>query len=174
MSAEWRASTGTVLRTGGGITTILFPLGSENVTTGVFPFIVSPFLTALPSAPVPFADAVMALQLPPAYTTSGKLAFPTARTTDVAPNTELDVQRFQADLSALTPGHEAQPLSVFGMAPDIHNGYVPPHGSGGLLRSGREQRLVFLHSHWCCWRYWTQRWTLRDLGPEHLSRPALL
>ena len=60
-SAEWRAATGTVLRAGGGITTILPPLGMENVLTGVFPFIVSPNLTALPAAPVPFKNAVTTL-----------------------------------------------------------------------------------------------------------------
>jgi len=129
-SAEWRASAGTVLRAGGGITTFLFPLGTENVLTGVFPFIVSPFLAALPSVPVPFANRVVTLQLPPVYTTSGQLAFPTGRTTDVAPNTELDVPRFQADLSALVPGHQAQPLSVYGMAPDIRNGYIVSYTAG--------------------------------------------
>jgi len=123
-TAEWRVSTGTVVRAGGGITTILAPLGAENVITGVFPFIVSPFISALPSAPLPFKDAVVPLQLPPVYTTAGQLAFPTGRTTDVAPNTELDVPRFQTDLSALTPGHQPQPLSMFGMARSIHNGYI--------------------------------------------------
>lgn len=130
VSVEWKAPTGTVLRAGGGITTYLFPLGTENVITGVFPFIVSPFLNALPSAPVPFADHVVTLQLPQVYTTSGQLAFPNGRTTDVAPNTLLDVPRFQADLSALVPGHQPQPLSVFGMAPDIRNGYIESYTAG--------------------------------------------
>ena len=128
-SAEWRASTGTVLSAGGGITTILPPLGMY-VLAGVFPFIVSPNLTALPAAPVPFKNAVATLQLPPVYTTSGQLAFPTGRTTDVAPNTELDVPRFQADLSALTPGHQAQPLSVYGTSPDLPNGYIANFTAG--------------------------------------------
>ncbi len=150
-SAEWRAASGTVLRAGGGITTILPPLGMENVLTGVFPFIVSPNLTALPAAPVPFENAVTTLQLPPVYTTSGQLAFPTGRTTDVAPNTELDVPRFQADLSALTPGHQPQPLSVFGTSPrpsqrlhrELHGGHrtdVQGRGRQRVLRwhRGRE------------------------------------
>jgi hypothetical protein len=40
------------------------------------------------------------------------------------------VQRFQADLSALTPGHQAQPLSVFGVAPKIRNGYIVSYTAG--------------------------------------------
>ena len=130
LTAEWRAAPGTVLRVGGGITTHLPTLGIENVLTGVFPFIVSPNLTASPATPVPFEDAVMTLQLPPVYTTSGQLAFPTGRTNDVAPNTLLDVPRFQADLSALTPGHQAQPLLVFGMSPNLPPGYIVSYTAG--------------------------------------------
>ena len=122
-SVQWRVSASTVLSAGGGITTILPPLGTF-VLAGVFPFIVSPNVTALPAAPVPFNNAVTTLRLPPVYTTSGHLAFPTGRTTDAKPNMELDVPRFQADLSALTPGHQAQPLSVYGTSPNFPNGYM--------------------------------------------------
>jgi len=72
----------------------------------------------------------MAVQLPPVYTISGQLAFPTGRTNDVAPNTLLDVPRFQADLSALTPGHQAQPLLVFGMSPNLPPGYIASYTAG--------------------------------------------
>jgi hypothetical protein len=130
LSAEWRASTGTVLRAGGAITTHLPTLGIENVLTGVFPFIVNPNLTALPGTPVPFEDTVVTLQLPPVYTTSGQLAFPTGRTNDVGPNILLDVPRFQADLSALTPGHQAQPLLVYGMSPNLPPGYIVSYTAG--------------------------------------------
>ena len=119
-----------MLRAGGGITTILPNLWFDNFLTGGFPFIVNPTLTALPGAPVPFDNAVTTLQLPPVYTTSGQLAFPTGRTSDVAPNTQLDVPRFQADLSALTPGHQPQPLSVYGMTPNFRNGYIGNYTAG--------------------------------------------
>ena len=81
-------------------------------------------------APVPFDNAVTSLQLPPIYTTSGQLAFATGRTSDVAPNTEIDVPRYQADLSALTPGHQPQPLSIFGMARDFRDGYIGNYTAG--------------------------------------------
>lgn len=123
-SVQWQVASGTVLNAGGGITTMLAPAGMEFVLAGVFPFIVSPSITALPSTPVPFSDAVNALQLPPVYTTAGQLAFPNGRTTEVAPNTQLDVPRFQTDLAALTPGHQAQPLAVFGTSPNLPNGYI--------------------------------------------------
>ena len=130
VSVEWHASSGTVLRAGGAITTLLPQLGLENILTGVFPFIVTPNITALPSTPVPFHNAVVPLQLPDVYTISGEPAFPTGRTTDVAPNTGLDVPRYQADLAALTPGHQAQPLWVYGTSPVLPYGYIPSYTGG--------------------------------------------
>jgi hypothetical protein len=130
ISAEWRVTNKTVLRAGGGITTILPNLWWDNFATGGFPYVVSPNLTALPGAPVPFENAVQAFQLPPVYTTAGQLVFASGNTRDVAPNTEIDVPRFQADLSALTPGHEPQLLSEFGMAPSFRNGYIGSYMAG--------------------------------------------
>lgn len=145
--AEWQAASHTVLRAGGGITTLLPPLGIENVLTGVFPFIVSPFLSALPGSPVPFANSLTTLQLPAVYSTSGQLAFPSGRTNDVAPNTELDVPRFQKDLVALTPGHRAQPLSVYGMAPVIPNGYIESYTASleQTIKERHRQRVLRCH-----------------------------
>jgi hypothetical protein len=130
VSLDWRATEHTVLRAGGGITTVLPNLWFDNSLTGGFPFVASPTLAALPGAPVPFANAVTTLQLPPIYATSGQLAFATGRTSDVPANTAIDVPRFQTDLSALTPGHQPQPLSVFGFAPNFRNGYMGAYTAG--------------------------------------------
>jgi hypothetical protein len=130
VSAEWRATDHTVLRAGGGITTILPNLWFDNFLTGGFPFLINPNLTALPGVPVPFANAVTSLQLPPVYTTSGQQVYSAGRTSDVAPNTELDVPRYQTDLSALTPGNQPQPLSIFGMARTFRNGYMGNYTAG--------------------------------------------
>jgi hypothetical protein len=130
VSAEWRATSSTVLRAGGGITTILPNLWLDNYVTGGFPYVVGPSLSALPGAPVPFENTVQAFQLPPVYTTAGQLVFAAGSTRDVAPNTEVDVPRFQADLSALTPGHQPQLLSGFGMAPTFRNGYIGSYTAG--------------------------------------------
>jgi hypothetical protein len=96
---------------------------------------VNPNITALPDAPVPFRNVLTPVELPPVYTTSGQLAFPTGRTTDVKPNTLLDVPRFQADLSAVTPGHQPQPLTVYGTPPIFPNGYIEN------FTAGIEQRI---------------------------------
>jgi hypothetical protein len=130
VAADWRATNHTVLRAAGGITTILPNLWFDNFLTGGFPFIVNPTLTSMPGTPLPFENAVTTLQLPPVYTTSGQLALATGRTSDVAPNTKIDVPRFQSDLSAVTPGHQPQPLSVSSMAADFHNGYIGNYTAG--------------------------------------------
>ena len=124
VSTEWQAASNTVLRAGGGVTMILPNLFLMNFLTGGFPFIVDPFLAALPGAPVPFQDSLTTFNLPTVYTTSGQVAVPSGNTGIVSPNTPLDMPRFEADLSALTPGHEPQPLAAAGMAPDIRTGYI--------------------------------------------------
>lgn len=124
LSAEWRAADNTVLRAGGAITSILPNLYWMNFLTGGFPFIVNPYLTALPGAPVPFEDKVTTFQLPTLYTLAGQEAVPGGNTWMIPPNTLADIPRFEEDLSALTPGQQPQPLSMFGMAPDIHTGYI--------------------------------------------------
>ncbi|MGO8793011.1 MAG: carboxypeptidase regulatory-like domain-containing protein [Terriglobia bacterium] len=135
LATEWRAADHTVLRAGGGITTILPNLWYDNFLTGGFPFMVDPTLTALPGVPVPFANAVTTVPLPSVYTVSGQPAFPSGRTNQVSPNTPIDVPRYQADLSALTPGNQPQLLSVFGMDSNFRNGYI------GNYTAGIEQTL---------------------------------
>ena len=124
VAVDWQAASHTVLRAGGAITSILPNLFLMNFLTGGFPFIVDPFLTALPGAAVPFSDSITTFQLPAVYTTSGQVAVPGGNTGVVPPNTMLDMPRFEADLSASTPGHQPQPLAMPGMASDIRTGYI--------------------------------------------------
>lgn len=144
VSAEWQSTKSTVLRAGGAITTILPNLWLDNFLTGGFPFTVNPYLTALPGVPVPFEDVVTTFQLPPVYATSGQLSFPNNSTRAVAPNTLVDVPRFQAELAALTPGHQPQPLSVGGMAPTFRNGYIGSY-TGGIEQTFKD--VVFSASY---------------------------
>ena len=127
---EYRVTDRTVWRMGGAITTILTNLWQENFTTGGFPYSIQPYVTALPGVPIPFENSVAQFQLPSVYTLGGERIYETGPTTAVPPNTELDVQRFQEDLAALTPGNEVQPLSVFGISEDFRNGYVGSYTAG--------------------------------------------
>jgi len=124
LGMEWQAGSNTVLRAGGAITSILPNLYWMNFLTGGFPFIVDPYLTALPGAPVPFEDKFTSFQLPIVYTTTGQEAVPGGNTRAIPANTKADIPRFEAALSALTPGQQPQPLAMFGMAPNIRTGYI--------------------------------------------------
>jgi hypothetical protein len=130
LALDWQATEHTVLHAGGAITTILPNLWQDNFISGGLPFTASPYITALPAVPIPFQNSVLQQPFPVPYTVQGQPVFATGRTTDVAPNTELDVPRFQNDLTALTPGHQLQLLSLFGMARNFRNGYIGSYTAG--------------------------------------------
>ncbi len=113
----------TVLHAGGAITTLLPNLWQDNFLTAGIPFVFSPSIFAQPNEPVAFQDTFVKLNLPTAYDVQGQPIFPTGRSEDVAPNTVMDLARFQNDLNALAPGN-VQLLSVSGIAKNFGNGYI--------------------------------------------------
>lgn len=130
LAVDFRLTERTVLHAGGAITTILPNLYQDNFLTGSIPFMFSPFVTAAPGVPVPFSNSVTPVTLPPVYTPAGAPLFPDANPANVAPNTPIDIQRFQNDLAALTPGNQAQLLTTGGMAKDFRNGYMGTYTAG--------------------------------------------
>ncbi len=130
LSVQMRQSEHTVWHAGAAITTRLPNLFQEDFETGGAPFMIQPTLTAKPGVSVPFQNAVTHFNLPIPYTPSGQPVFPTSRTTDVPPNTVMDLQRYDTDLAAATPGHEIQPLSIFGMMGDFADGYIESYTAG--------------------------------------------
>ncbi|HEY6292916.1 MAG TPA: hypothetical protein VI455_15305, partial [Terriglobia bacterium] len=130
LSVDYGMGSHTVLHAAGAITTILPNLWQDNFLTGAIPFSFSPFISALRGIPVPFSNSVVPLNLPPVYTPQGQLVVPNGNTTEVAPNTQIDLTRFQNDLSALTPGHQVQLLTMIGMARSFRNGYIGTYTAG--------------------------------------------
>jgi hypothetical protein len=114
----------TVLHAGGAMTTMLPNLWQDNFLTAAIPYVFSTFITALPGTSVPFQDRFVPLNLPMAYNVQGQPIFATGRTQDVPANTEMDLQRFQNDLTALTPGNQVQLLTITGIAKNFGNGYI--------------------------------------------------
>src|SRR5258708_20069633 len=104
VSVDYSLTKHTTLHAGGAITTILPNLWLENYVTGAFPFVFQPLVTAQPGFPLSFHDSVVPVTLPPVYTTQGQLLFPSGSSSGLPANTPMDVQRFQTDLAALTPG----------------------------------------------------------------------
>jgi len=130
LGLDYSVGKNTVIHAGGAITSLVPNLWQDNFLTGSMPFIFTLYVNALPGVPVPFQNAVVPVALPPVYTSAGQLLFPQGRNTVVPPNTQLDLDRFQNDLAALTPGHEPQLLSVEGIAKEFRNGYIGTYKAG--------------------------------------------
>ncbi len=135
LSVEWRLTGKTLLRAGGGITTLLTNLYQDDTLTGGTPFVLNPRLTAAPGQFIPFGRNITPEQLPPVYTPNGALVFASGDSKQVPGNTVMDVLRFERGLAALSPDHQITPLSVFGMARNFQNGYI------GSWTAGVEQKL---------------------------------
>ena len=124
VSVDYGLTKHTTLHGGGAITTLLTNLWLQNYVTGAFPFVFQPLVTAQPGFPLSFQDSVAPVTLPPVYTTQGNLLFPSGSSSNLPANTPMDVQRFQKDLAALTPGHEVQLFSAISIDPHLRNGYI--------------------------------------------------
>ncbi|HKS95208.1 MAG TPA: hypothetical protein VJV74_03635, partial [Terriglobia bacterium] len=130
VSIEWGATDHTTLRAAAGITTLLPNLFLDNALTGGFPYVVNPYFSAAPGEPAPFTGSVPAFNPPPVYSIQGTPLFATGPSTAVPANTVADVQRFENDLAAGAPGHQIQPLLVFGMARNFPDGYIETYTAG--------------------------------------------
>jgi hypothetical protein len=130
LGLDYNVEKNTVFHAGAAITSLVPNLWQDNFLTGSMPFIFTPYVNALPGVSLPFQNAVTPVALPAVYTSAGQLLFPYGRSTVVASNTQLDLDRFQNDLAALTPGHQPQLLSVEGIAKEFRNGYIGTYRAG--------------------------------------------
>ncbi len=130
LGIDWRLSDKTVVRAGGSITPFLPNIWQTNSLTAGLPFTVSLYEAAVPGAPVAFHGTIPPIQLPDVYAPSGEKVFATGRSTDVPPNTELDVQRFERGVAALSSDKQLRPVSVLGMAQNLVNGYAGTYTLG--------------------------------------------
>jgi hypothetical protein len=129
-SVDYGATKHITLHAGGAITTILPNLWQDNFVTGAFPLLFQPLLTALPDAPVPFQNTIAPVTLPTVYNTQGRPLFPGGDSSRVAANTQVDLQRFQNDLAAITPGHEIQLFNTGSISRNFSNGYIATYTAG--------------------------------------------
>jgi hypothetical protein len=130
LGVEWQAGKRTVVRASSAITTIVPNLFQVNALTGGAPFVVGFYLAAAPGSPVRFENSVTRFDLPPVLTPDGKPVFASGRSTDAVPDTVMNVERFNKDLAAVTPGQQVHTLSTFSMSPDFRNGYIGTYTAG--------------------------------------------
>jgi hypothetical protein len=135
ISADYQLTKHLTLHAGAAITTLLPNLWLENFVTGGFPLVFQPIVTALPGVPVAFSGSLVQPTLPDPYTTGGQLLFPAGDSSRVLANTQIDLQRYQDDLAAITPGHEVQLFTPGIISRKFQNGYI------GTWTAGFDQDL---------------------------------
>jgi hypothetical protein len=112
------------MHAGAGLTTIPPNIWQDNFLTGAVPFEIYPHVTSAPGAPIPYGFQITSSELPLFYTPSGQEIFAGGKTNTVAPNTVVDIIRYQKALSALSPGSQLTPLNLTGIDRRFGNGYL--------------------------------------------------
>ncbi len=83
-----------------------------------------PHLSATQGAQFHYGFQITPDVLPRAYTPTGQDIFASDDTKKVAPNTVFDVDRYEHDMAALTPGHQITALNLGGIDRKFGNGYL--------------------------------------------------
>jgi outer membrane receptor protein involved in Fe transport len=122
VQAAWQVTSKLSARAGGGITVIPPNLWQDNSLTGLTPFAVYPRLLSASRAPIHYGFQITPSQLPKVYTPGGADIFASGHTNTVAPNTVMDVNRYEQDMAALAPGHGVSDLGLSGVDPRFSNG----------------------------------------------------
>jgi hypothetical protein len=134
---DWRVKDSLHFHAGGGITTIPPNIWQDNFLTGAVPFVIYPHITATASTPIPYGFQITSSQLPTFYSISGQDVFASGDTKKVPANTVLDVQRYQTDLAALSPGSQFTPLNLAAISPRFGNGYLQTWTLGAERQFGK-------------------------------------
>jgi hypothetical protein len=124
VQVDWRVKGTLHIHAGGGFTTIPPNIWQDNFLTGAVPFTIYPRLTTSPTAPIDYGFQITSGELPNFYTPSGQNVFASGKTNTVPANTVLDVERYQRDLAALSPGTQLTPLNLTGIDRRFGNGYL--------------------------------------------------
>jgi hypothetical protein len=141
VALDFAATKHTTWHAGAAITTLVPNLWQTNFVTGGFPLVFQPLITAFPGTPVPFHTTAVPLPLPTVYAINGQPLFPGGDSSNVPANTQIDVQRYQNDVEALTPGNETQLINASFIERNFRNGYIGTytlgfdHDFGGIILS---------------------------------------
>ena len=115
VQASFQATDKLAVHAGGAITTIPPNIWQDNFLTGSAPFAVTPRLLSAANSPISYGFRITPSQLPQTQTPSGANIFPDGRTKSVAPNTVMDVNRYEQNVAALTAGHVVSDLVLSGV-----------------------------------------------------------
>ncbi len=127
---DWRIKDSLHFHAGGGITTIPPNIWQDNFLTGAVPYVIYPHVAATAAAPIQYGFQITTAELPTFYSTSGENVYAGGKTNTVAPNTVLDIERYQRDLAALSPGSQFTPLNLAAIDRRFGNAYLQTWTAG--------------------------------------------
>ena len=122
VQAGWQVTNKLSAHAGGGVTVIPPNIWQDNFLTGSTPFVVYPRLLSASSEPINYGFQLTPAELPNTYTPQGVNIFASGKTTTVAPNTVMDVNRYEQDVAALTPNGVVSALNLSGIDRSFRNG----------------------------------------------------
>ncbi|HEY6845005.1 MAG TPA: carboxypeptidase regulatory-like domain-containing protein [Terracidiphilus sp.] len=122
VQAGWQVANKLSAHAGGGVTVIPPNIWQDNFLTGSTPFVVYPRLLSASSEPINYGFQLTPAELPNTYTPQGVNIFASGKTTTVAPNTVMDVNRYEQDVAALTPNGVVSALNLSGIDRSFRNG----------------------------------------------------
>ena len=132
---DWNAPGHVRVHAGGAITVIPPNIWQDNFLTGSTPFSVYPRVNAAKDGEIAYGFQITPDELPPTYTPQGQNVFASGNPKDVPANTVMDVNRYQQDLAALSPGHQLSLLSLNAVDRRFGNGFLQTWtlGSGAYV-----------------------------------------
>jgi hypothetical protein len=131
----WSPKKNFSVHAGGAVTVIPFNIWQDNLLTGSTPFADYPRRQSASAAPLAYGFAITPDMLPMAYDLSGNdiLAKGTKR---IAPNTPMDIDRFEKDLARVTSSGAVSPLNLSGVAANWDNASLYTWTTGVERRFG--------------------------------------
>jgi hypothetical protein len=121
IQASWQLTPRFTAHAGGAITTIPPNIWQDNFLTGSTPFVFYPRLVSASVFPIQYGFQLTPAQLPTIETPQGANIFASGQTKSVPANTVMDVDRFEKQMAALTPGGVVSPLNLSAINPALGN-----------------------------------------------------
>ncbi len=115
VQAAWQVNSKLSAHAGGGLTVIPPNIWQDNFLTGSTPFAVYPRRLSASNAPIPYGFQITSAQVPKAYTPAGVDILASGHTNTIAPNTVMDVDRYEKDMAALTSSGAVSALNLSGI-----------------------------------------------------------
>ena len=122
VQAAWQVTSKLTAHAGAGVTVIPPNIWQDNFLTGSTPFAIYPRRVSASSAPIDYGYKITPAQLPTTYTPAGVDVFASGRTNTVAPNTVMDVDRYEKDMANLTNSGAVSALNLSGIDRSFTNG----------------------------------------------------